>query len=327
MGFAFNGFGRQLLCVIVGCALMGAGTLSLAQEKSAKVVVIVDHPALDAVRDGMLEELKRQDFEAGKKLRWEYQSAQGNVATAAQIARKFVGDNPDVIISIATPTSQALVAATKTVPIVYSAVTDPVLARLVPSLAPSGTNVTGVADPLPLDQQIALIKRVAPTAKRIGIVYNPGEVNSVSAVEELRKLLPAAGMTLVEAPAQRSADVSTAVRSLIGKIDLLYTNTDNQIVSAYDVVVKISQEAKFPIVSGSTDGVKRGAVAAVGINFHSVGVQTGKMVARILRGEQPGKIASEVSTAFELHVNRGAAQKLGMTLPPDLIKDAKVVIE
>ena len=215
MGFAINGLGRHLLCAIVECALMGAGTLSLAQEKSAKVVVIVDHPALDAVRDGMLEELKRQDFEAGKKLRWEYQSAQGNVATAAQIARKFVGDNPDVIISIATPTSQALVAATKTVPIVYSAVTDPVLARLVPSLAPSGTNVTGVADPLPLDQQIALIKRVAPTAKRIGIVYNPGEVNSVSAVEELRKLLPAAGMTLVEAPAQRSADVSTAVRSLI----------------------------------------------------------------------------------------------------------------
>ena len=315
---------------------MALGTLSLAmtamapasaQEKSVAVTAIVEHPALDAVRDGVQAALKEAGYESGKNLKWQYQSAQGNTGTAAQIARKFIGDKPDAIVAIATPSAQAVVAATKSVPVVYSAVTDPVAAKLVPSMEPSKTNVTGTSDVLALEKQIELIKQVVPGAKRVGMVYNPGEANSVVVVKELQKLLPAAGLTLVEAAAPRSVDVSSAARSLIGKVDVIYTSTDNNVVSAYEALVKVGQDAKIPLVASDTDSVKRGAIAALGINYRDLGEQTGRMVVRILKGEKPGDIKSETSSKLELFVNPGAAEKQGVKLSDALIKSAAQVVQ
>lgn len=302
-------------------------TSAHAADKSVAVTAIVEHPALDAVRDGVQAALKAEGFESGKNLKWQYQSAQGNTGTAAQIARKFVGDKPDAIVAIATPSAQAVVASTKTVPVVFSAVTDPVAAKLVPNWEPSKTNVTGVSDLLALDKQMDLVKKVVPAAKRIGMVYNPGEANSVVVVKELQKLLPALGMTLVEAAAPRSVDVSSAARSLIGKVDVIYTSTDNNVVSAYEALVKVGQDAKIPLVASDTDSVKRGAVAAYGINYRDLGEQTGRMVARILKGEAPGAIKPEVSTKMELFVNPGAAEKQGIKLSDALIKSATEVVK
>ena len=302
-------------------------TSAHAADKSVAVTAIVEHPALDAVRDGVQAALKAEGFESGKNLKWQYQSAQGNTGTAAQIARKFVGDKPDAIVAIATPSAQAVVASTKTVPVVFSAVTDPVAAKLVPNWEPSKTNVTGGSDLLALDKQMDLVKKVVPAAKRIGMVYNPGEANSVVVVKELQKLLPTLGMTLVEAAAPRSVDVSSAARSLIGKVDVIYTSTDNNVVSAYEALVKVGQDAKIPLVASDTDSVKRGAVAAYGINYRDLGEQTGRMVARILKGEAPGAIKPEVSTKMELFVNPGAAEKQGIKLSDALIKSATEVVK
>ena len=168
----------------------------------------------------------------------------------------------------------------------YSAVTDPVAAQLVASMEPTGTNVTGVSDLLALDKQIDLIKKIVPNAKRVGMVYNPGEANSVVVVK-LQELLPKYGMSLVEAAAPRSVDVASAARSLIGKVDVIYTNTDNNVVSAYESLVKVGNDAKIPLVASDTDSVKRGGIAALGINYRDLGVQTGKVVVRILKGESP----------------------------------------
>lgn len=302
-------------------------TSAHATEKSVAVTAIVEHPALDAVRDGVQAALKAEGFESGKNLKWQYQSAQGNTGTAAQIARKFVGDKPDAIVAIATPSAQAVVAATKTVPVVFSAVTDPVVAKLVPSWEASKTNVTGVSDLLALDKQMDLVKQVVPNAKRVGMVYNPGEANSVVVVKELQKLLPKLGMTLVEAAAPRSVDVSSAARSLVGKVDVIYTSTDNNVVSAYEALVKVGQDAKIALVASDTDSVKRGAVAAYGINYRDLGEQTGRMVARILKGEAPGTIKPEVSTKMELFVNPGAAEKQGVKLSDALVKSAAEVVK
>ncbi|MDX9719053.1 MAG: ABC transporter substrate-binding protein [Thauera sp.] len=298
-----------------------------AQQKSVAITAIVEHPALDAVRDGVKEALAAAGYEDGKNLKWQYQSAQGNTGTAAQIARKFVGDKSDVIVAIATPSAQAVAAATKDIPLVFSAVTDPVAAKLVPSMQPSGTNITGVSDALELDKQIELIKRVAPAAKRVGMVFNPGEANSVVVLEQMRELLPRHGMTLVDAAAPRSVDVGSAARSLIDKVDVFYTSTDNNVVSAYEALVKVGMDAKIPLVAADTDSVARGAVAAYGMDYKAIGVQTGEMVVRILKGEKPGDIASETSNKLSLHVNPGSAQKQGVTLAEDLIKDAAKVIE
>ncbi|CAI8691564.1 ABC transporter substrate-binding protein [Burkholderia cepacia] len=312
---------RSITAGVAALALAGA-----AHAQTVKVLSIVDHPALDAIRDGVRAELKAEGY-GDDKLKWEYQSAQGNTGTAAQIARKFVGDKPDVIVAIATPAAQSVVAATKSVPVVYSGVTDPVAAQLVKGWGPSGTNVTGVSDKLPLDRQVALIKRVVPNAKTVGMVYNPGEANSVVVVKELKELLAKQGMTLKEAAAPRTVDIGPAAKSLIGKVDVIYTNTDNNVVSAYEALVKVANEAKIPLVAGDTDSVKRGGIAALGINYGDLGRQTGKVVARILKGEKPGAIASETSSNLELFANTGAAAKQGVTLAPDLLKDAKTVIK
>lgn len=307
----------------------GVAALALAaaaHAQTVKVLSIVDHPALDAIRDGVRAELKAQGY-GDDKLKWEYQSAQGNTGTAAQIARKFVGDRPDVIVAIATPAAQAVVAATKSVPVVYSGVTDPVAAQLVKGWGPSGTNVTGVSDKLPLDRQVALIKRVVPNAKTVGMVYNPGEANSVVVVKELKELLAKQGMTLKEAAAPRTVDIGPAAFFNDTATTEIYTNTDNNVVSAYEALVKVANEAKIPLVAGDTDSVKRGGIAALGINYGDLGRQTGKIVARILKGEKPGAIASETSSNLELFVNTGAAAKQGVTLAPDLVKEAKTVIK
>jgi len=317
---------RALVGTLALATVCSAPVLA-ADNKSVLVTAIVEHPALDAIRDGVKDELKSEGFEAGKNLKWEYQSAQGNTGTAAQIARKFVGDNPDAVVAIATPSAQALVAATKTIPVVYSGVTDPVAAQLVKDWKASGTNVTGVSDLLELNKQIELIKQVVPHAKRVGMVYNPGEANSVVVVRALKELLAKSGLTLVEAAAPRSVDVGSAAKSLIGKVDVIYTNTDNNVVSAYEALVKVGNDAKIPLVASDTDSVKRGAIAALGVNYYDLGRQTGKLVARILKGEKPGDIPSETSSKLELFVNSTAAQKQGVTLSPELIKSAKTVIK
>lgn len=308
-------------------ALGAAATPALAADKTVAVTAIVEHPALDAARDGVRDELKTAGFEAGKNLKFEYQSAQGNNGTAAQIARKYVGDRPDVIVAIATPSAQAVVAATKEVPVVFSAVTDPVAAKLVKSWDASGTNVTGVSDLSPLDKHLALIKRIVPSARRVGVIYSPGEANSVAIVEALKKLAPGAGLSLVEAAAARTVDVSGAAQSLVGKVDVIYAPTDNNVMSAFEGIVKVAQQARLPVVAADTDAVKRGAVAALGLNYYDLGRQTGKLVVRILKGESPGKMASQVSNTFELHVNPGAAQKQGVTLSDELVKSAKLVVK
>ncbi|WP_353148002.1 ABC transporter substrate-binding protein [Pollutimonas bauzanensis] len=295
--------------------------------QSVAVTSIVEHPALDAIKDGVQESLTKAGYTEAKGLKWQFQTAQGNTAIAAQIARKFVGDKPDVIVAIATPSAQAVVAATKTIPVVYSAVTDPVAAQLVKSMEPSGTNVTGVSDSLALEKQVELIKKVVPDAKRVGIVYNPGEANSVVVVKQLRELLPKSGLSLVEATAARTVDVGAAARSLVGKVDVIYTNTDNNVVSAYEALVKVGNDAKIPLIASDTDSVGRGAIAALGVNYHNLGLQTGNLVIKILKGQPAGELASETSDKLELYVNRTAAKKQGVTLTDAFIKSATKVVD
>ena len=222
---------KALLTLSALTLAMSASFGALAESvKSVAVTAIVEHPALDSVRDGVLDALHEAGYSEGKNLKWQYQSAQGNTGTAAQIARKFIGDQPDAIVAIATPSAQAAVAGTKRIPIVFSAVTDPVEGQLTPSWEASGTNVTGVSDVLELGKQMELVKQIVPNAKRIGMVFNPGEANSVAVVTALKEILPQYDLTLVEAAAPRSVDVGTAARSLVGKVDVIYTNTDRKSV-------------------------------------------------------------------------------------------------
>ncbi|HEY4075210.1 MAG TPA: ABC transporter substrate-binding protein [Herbaspirillum sp.] len=316
---------RAALAFAPICAALIAGP-AMAADKSVLVTAIVDHPALDAIRDGTRDELKAAGYEAGKNLKWEFQSAQGNAGTAGQIARKFVGENPDVIVAIATPSAQSLVATTKTIPIVYSGVADPIAAQLVKDWKPSGTNVTGLSHMLDLNKQIDVMKEVVPNLKKVGVVYNPGEVNSAVVVKQLKGLLQKQGIALIDVAAPRTVDVGPAAKSLIGKVDLIYSTTDNNVVSTYESLVKVCNDAKIPLVASDTDSVKRGAIAAYGVNFYDLGRATGKIVLRILRGEKPGDIPSSVSKDLALFINPAAAQKQGVTLSQNFLKQANKIV-
>ena len=307
-------------------ALLPLAQAQTAPVKSVAVTAIVDHPALDAVRKGVEDELKAQGWQAGKNLKYQYQSAQGNAATAGQIVRKFIGDKADAIVAIATPSAQAAAAATSSVPIVFSAVTDPVAAKLVKDLKAPGGNVTGVSDRLPLAPQVDLMLKVVPTAKRVGIVYSPGEINSTILIKELKAVLAQRGMTLVSAAAPRTVDVQAATKSLVGKVDLIYSSTDNNVVSAYETMVRVATDAKLPMIAADTSSIKRGAVAALGMNYYDMGRQTGKMVVRILKGEKPGSMAVEEGRTTMLELNAKAAREQGATLSAALLKEGKVIV-
>lgn len=319
---------KSAVLTLSALTLAMSASVAMAKDsvKSVAVTAIVEHPALDAARDGILDALNEAGYSEGKNLKWQYQSAQGNTATAAQIARKFIGDRPDVLVGIATPTAQALVAGTKRIPVVFTAVTDPVQAQLTPSWEASGTNVTGVSDLLELGKQIDLIKEIIPEAKKVGMVYNPGEANSVAVVEAFKKMLPEHGLELVEAAAPRSVDVRNAALSLAGKVDVIYTSTDNNVVSAYEALAKVGNETQTPLIASDTDSVKRGAIAAMGVDYRDLGQQTGRMVVRILNGEKPGDIKPETSENLQLFINTTAAEKQGVMLSEDLLQRATEII-
>ncbi|OIQ87951.1 ABC transporter substrate binding protein [mine drainage metagenome] len=321
-------FSPALLAAAVAAPLLIASPVLAAAQKVVKITAIVEHPALDACRKGALDELAAEGFVPGKNLSVEFQSAQGDVGTAGQIAKKFVGDAPDVIVAIATPSAQAAVAAAHgTVPVVFSAVSDPVGARLVSSLEHPGANVTGVTDRLPLQQHLAMMRQILPHLKRLGVLYNPGEANSVSEVARLKTIAAAQGITVVEGPAPDSNSVLGAARSLAGKVDAFYTPTDNTVVSALEAVVKVGIDTQLPVFAGDTGSVPRGAIAAVGFDYYDVGRQTGKIVARILKGEKPGDIAVEGVNKTNLALNPAMAAKMGITFPPALLKSATTIVK
>jgi len=303
------------------------GVVGAQETVFVATTAIVEHPALDATRDGVRDELEANGYEEGKNLRFEYESAQGNPATAAQIARKLVGAKPHVIVPISTPSAQAVVAATKDIPVVFTAVTDPVGAKLVNDPKKPGGNVTGVTDLSPIGKHLELIQEITSNAKRIGVLHNPGEANSLSLLQLLKTEAGPRGLEIIEAPATKSSDVLSAAQSLIGKADVIYIPTDNTIVSALEAVIRVGTENKIPVYAGDTDSVPRGAMAALGFNYYDVGRQTGKIVVRILKGEKPGDIPVEGIETTELYVNLKAAERMGVTIPESVVARAKQVVK
>ena len=318
---------RTLMTGAIGAMLMATAGLTQADDqKVVAITQIVEHPALDAVYEGVKDELSERGYTDGDNLQLMHESAQGNAAIAAQIARKFVGAGPDVIVAIATPSAQTMAAAARNLPLVFAAVTDPVGARLVSNLEHPGANITGVTDMLPIERHIDLLQRIMPDAKRIGTVYNPGEANAVALVELLEERLAARDMELVKAAATKTSEVLGAARSLVGKADAIYLTTDNTVISAAEAVVSVGERAKIPVFAADTATVSRGAVAALGFDYYDHGRQTGVLVARILEGASPGDIAVETVDRLNLFVNPEAAERMGITLADDVVSSAQQVI-
>ena len=294
--------------------------------KHVAITAIVEHPSLDQIRDGVKDELTDSGYKLNENLTVQYKSAQGSSATAAQIARQFIAAKPDVIVAIATPSAQASAAATKQIPVVFAGITDPVAAKLIKNWQPTGTNITGVSDYQEIVPQIDFMKKIVPNVKSVGYIYSPSEINSTVVLKNLQTHLAKQNISLIAVPAQRTADISTAANTLKGKVDLIYTTTDNNVVSAYESLVKFANENKIPLLASFPDAIERGAVAAYGMSYYDVGRQSGKLVVRILKGEKPGNIAPELGQSLRLVINADAAKKQGVNLSTEIIQSAYKII-
>ncbi|MDN5332420.1 MAG: putative tryptophan/tyrosine transport system substrate-binding protein [Tepidanaerobacteraceae bacterium] len=315
--------------LVISLFLTGCGGQKTAEQKVFKIGIsqFVEHPALDAARDGFIDGLKEAGFEEGKNVTFVIENAQGDFPTAQTIANKFVGEKVDMILAIATPSAQAAANATKDIPILITAVTDPVAAGLCKSLEKPETNVTGTTDMNPVKEQLELLKEILPNAKNVGILYNAAEANSKVQVDLAKKAAMELNLTINEATVASSSEVNQAVQSLSGKVDAIYAPTDNTIASAIGAVVKVCNDAKIPVIAAERGMVEGGALATLGIDYYLLGKQTGAIAARVLKGENPAEIPVEGSKEYKLIINKKAAERLGIKIPDAVMAKADEIIE
>jgi putative ABC transport system substrate-binding protein len=287
--------------------------VALHPHKTIGITQIVDHPSLNAIREGIVEQLAHEGFTEGKELTIIFESAQGNPTLAAQIAQKFASLPLKAIVPISTPSAQTMVRQIKETPIIFAAISDPLAAKVVSSLNHPGGNVTGITDTPPLDTQLDFIKKCIPQLKTLGVVYNPGEANSVAMIEELKAVAAKKHINIITVASPKSADVQAASQSLVEQVDAIFIGNDNTVVSGLEALVKTCLDNKIPLFVSDPDSVDRGALAAYAYDQRGIGRQVGKMVARVLKGENPGDISVERAKDLKLSVNPKTAEKLNIT--------------
>lgn len=319
-----------MIAGMAGCVSQG-DTNKAAEKDNAKVKVgiiqIVEHPALDAARKGFLDELAQKGYKEGENLEVNYQNAQNDQGNLQTIARQLAQEKCDLILAIATPSAVAMANETSEIPILITAVTDPVSAKLVKSNNKPGTNVTGTTDMNPVKDQLKLIKDIVPNAKKVGIIYNSSEVNSQVQVKIADEAAPGLDLKLTKVTVTASSEVMQAAQSLAGRVDAIYLPTDNMVISSLASVVKVAEANKIPVISGESESVASGALATVGIDYYKLGQTTGDMALRVIKGEKPQDMAIEKQEGTELVLNLKAAKNMGVTIPESIISKAKNVIK
>jgi putative ABC transport system substrate-binding protein len=324
----------------IGLAMwLGLGGLAHAQQAGPQpgrtyrvgFSQIVDHPALNATRQGFQDGLKSAGFIEGKNLIFEYLNAQGDVANARNIAEKFVADKVDLMAPCTTPNVQAAIRVTRgtTVPVAFGCVTNPVESGILASLdKPTGTNVTGFYGLPPVAKMFDLMLQIRPDAKKIGTIYNAAESNSVTLNNLCKAEAERRGLTWVEAQVASSAEVKTAVDSLVGRADTFLMPQDNTVASAFDAVVKTMRDNKIPLFSFDSTSVERGAIAAYAVNQYQSGVDWATEVAvPVLLGRDPGTLVPVSFRGYDLNLNTAAARAASITLSPDVLKQATKVYD
>lgn len=320
------------LLVLSGCGKEATKEVSKepaeggGKEKTFKIGLtqFVAHPSLDAATEGFKKALEDEGFKEGDNIEYDFQNAQNDMNNTQTIANNFIGDKVDLIFANATPSAVSALNATKDIPILFTAVTDPVGAGLVEALDKPGDNITGTTDNHPegTAKTINFIVDEAG-AKTIGVIYNSGEQNSVVQVTEVKKLAEAKGAKIVEASISTSAEVNQAAESLVGRVDAIYVPTDNTVVSALESVISVANSKKLLLFVGELDSMKRGAVAASGFSYYDLGYQTGKMAAEILKGnKKPSEIPVELPNSLTLMINKKAAEEQGLEVKQEWEKIA-----
>lgn len=314
---------RLIAAVVLVLSVIGFGAVRVG------ITQIVDHPALNAVFDGIVKALEDSGFKVGQDVIIDRQNAQGSMQNAVTIAKKFATEKVDFIVAIATPSAQACVQAISDRPVIFSAVTDPVGAGLIKQLGKNDSNVVGISDMVPVATQLRLIKKIFPNAKKVGVIYNPGEANSVTLTNIAKSAAPSLEMTVVDIPGTSPSEMITALNSIGPNVDVLYIGTDNTAASSIEAIGSAALRLKKPIVAADIDIARGGGVVGFGFNYFQVGVETGQLLVALLKGAKTSDLESHVvgPDSLVLYINLDIAKQLNVEIPSDLLERANIVVK
>ena len=319
----------MMTMALAATALVGCGSDSSSKSDKAEYTIgisqFAEHGSLDNCREGFLEGLKEAGIEEDKNLKVYYDNAQIDTGTAGTIADSYVSKKVDLVCAIATPSAMSAYNSCMKadIPVVYTAVSDPVGAGLVKKDGANAGNVTGSCDLLPVEEQLKMIRAMMPEAKKIGILYTTSEANSVSTIKEYKEKAGEYGFEIVDTGINTIADVDLAASDLVGKVDCICNLTDNTVVQALQTVIEKANAKNIPVFGSEIEQVKAGCVAAMGIDYFELGKKTGAMAAKILKGEATAEETEYIKNADSaLYVNTAAADKIGMQLDADYISGA-----
>ena len=289
---------------------------------------IAKYQVLDATRQGFVDYLEEHGYKDGGKVKLEFKNAQGDREASKKIAREFVTQKADLIFTITTASSQDAAAVAKKIPILFSAVTDPVSAGLVNSLKRPGANISGTTDRSPSGKQLDLIKELVPGAESVGILYNPKNDSSRILVQDIKADAAKRSLKVIEARVKQSGEVKAAAKGLVGKADVIHIPADITVLKALDSVVEVCEENKIPLFAAVLDAVSKGAVAAVALDYYKLGRQTGAMALKILQGKaQISALPVEAGKETQLYINPKQAKKMGVKFPETVLKRASMIVQ
>lgn len=300
--------------VILALAGCGGAQEQPAAKPAKKVAIatLMTHPALDAVIDNMKADLTKRGLREGESVQYTVKNANGDPNLAVTIVRELELGSPDVLVAITTPVAQVAAKDARS-PIVFSAVTDPVGAGVVSSLTTPSPNITGVSDAWPYRAQLALAKEIVPSAKRLGVLFNPGEAASQYGIARIRELAPSIGFEIVEIPVSNTQEILGALRVRIRGLDAVYLSSDNTVIQGVPAALRVCLDNKKPLFVGDSGTVEKGGLAAVSVGYAGVGRSTGELVARVLAGERSLPVV--VAEGDEVYLNLDTAKRIGIEIP------------
>ena len=314
-----------LLTLAMAVSMVACGSSEPAPETEEStplqvgVLQQLEHNALDSAREGFVQALADNGFVDGETIVLDYQNAQGDASNLSTMSQRFVNNNCDLVLAIATGAAQTMASQTSEIPILFTAVTDPVDAGLVDSSEAPGGNVSGTTDMNPIAEQVDLLLKFVPEAKTVGLLYTSSEDNSILQIEVVKSILDEKGIAWIEQTVTNSSDVQQAAQSVIPKVDAVYLPTDNVIASAMPIVAEVALAEKVPVICGEENMVLSGGLATLGINYYNLGYQTGEMAVRIFNeGADISAMPVESLTNFNYVINGEMAEAIGIEVPADL---------
>jgi len=312
---------RSVITVIIIIFIWQYNAIGNNQKVKVYISQLIEHPALNATTKGIIQGLADAGYNAGDNLDLVVESAQGNVSLANQIANRLTSKNPDIVVGVATIAAQSLskYARLGNTKLIFTSVTDPVDAGLIASIEKPGNSTSGVSNFVPLEPQLEMFLKIKPTIKKLGFLYNPGELNSISLINKLKEICPEYGIELITVSASKTSEVAQSASKLASLVDAIFISNDNTALSAFKTIIKAANNVSIPVFVSDTDIIQEGAVAALGPDQYNLGLQTAKMIVKVLENKKIEEIPVEFPEKIELYLNTKAAKTIGIEIPEDLL--------